>query len=140
MSEVNKTKASSPAANKLKEGEVSKQPNGATSVAQPLTDIYESKQGATLYVDLPGVRKESVDIYIDQNILTVKGEIGLDMPENLRPHYMDIRLGVFERQFSLGEELDCTNIQANFNQGELKLFIPVAEQHKPHRIEVKTVK
>jgi HSP20 family protein len=115
------------------------QEKSTATVAQPLTDIYESKEGATIYVDLPGVSKELVDIHVDQNVLAVKGTVKLDIPENLQPHYMDIRSGGFERFFTLGEELDSSNIQASFNQGQLKLFIPVAEQHKPHKIEVKTV-
>tara|TARA_R110002111_G_C6006607_1_gene374034 strand:+ start:5810 stop:6226 length:417 start_codon:yes stop_codon:yes gene_type:complete len=138
MNEVNKS-TTSPTANKTEQNTSSKQEKSTVTVVQPLTDIYESKQGATLYIDLPGVSKELVDIHVDQNVLTVKGTIKLEMPENIQPHYMDIRSGGFERHFTLGEELDSTNIQASFNQGELKLFIPVAEKHKPHRIEVKTV-
>lgn len=105
----------------------------------PLTDIYESKEGATIYVDLPGVSKESLNIDIDQNLLTIQGAINLDTPENLQPTYMDIRSKQFKRHFTLGEELDSNRIVANLTHGELKLFIPRSEQHKPRKIKVKTV-
>jgi HSP20 family molecular chaperone IbpA len=106
---------------------------------RPAADIQESKEGATLYVDLPGVTKDALDIDVDQNILTIKGAIDLNTPENLEPGYMDIHAGAFERRFTLGEELDSSRIEANFNQGELKLFIPRSEKHKPRKIEVKTM-
>ena len=105
---------------------------------QPLTDVYESKEGATLYVDLPGVNKQQLDIDVDQNVLTIKGYINLDTPDDLSPTYMDIRSKRFERRFTLGEELDSSRIEARLNQGELTLFIPRSEQHKPYKIEVKT--
>lgn len=111
----------------------------ARRVTTPVADIIENKEGATLYIDLPGVSKESLDIRIDQNVLTVKGRVNVDMPENMEPNYIDVRSGEYERHFTLGEELDMEAIQANLNQGELKLFIPRSEQHKPRKIEVKTL-
>lgn len=111
-----------------------KAPNPAL---QPLTDILESKDGVTLYLDIPGTDKEQLDIDVDQNVLTIKASIRLDMPDNLEPAYMDIRSGRFERRFTLGEQMDSENIQASLNQGELKVFIPRLAQHKPRKIEVK---
>jgi len=105
---------------------------------RPAADIQESKEGATIYVDLPGVKKDALEIDVDQNVLSIKGAIDLNTPENLEPAYMDIHAGVFERRFTLGEELDGNHIEANLDQGELKLFIPRSEQHKPRKIEVKT--
>jgi len=105
---------------------------------RPAADIQENKDGATIYVDLPGVKKDALDIDVDQNVLTIKGAIDLNTPNNLEPGYMDIHAGVFERRFTLGEELDSNSIEANLDQGELKLFIPRSEQHKPRKIEVKT--
>ncbi len=104
---------------------------------RPATDIVEGKDGVTLYVDLPGVSKESLDIDVDQNVLTIKGGINLHTPEELEPTYMDVHSGVFERRFTLGEQLNSEGIQAELKQGELKLFIPKSEQHKPRKIEVK---
>jgi len=105
---------------------------------RPAADIQESKEGATIYVDLPGVKKKALDVDVDQNVLTIKGAIDLETPENLEPGYMDVHAGIFERRFTLGEELDSDRIEANLIQGELKLFIPRSEQHKPRKIEVKT--
>jgi HSP20 family molecular chaperone IbpA len=104
---------------------------------RPAADIQENANGANIYIDLPGVSKDSLDIDVDQNVLTIKGAINLNTPENLDPSYMDVHAGIFERRFTLGEELDINNIEANLKQGELRLFIPRSEQHKPRKIEVK---
>ncbi len=132
MNEINKNEAAQTTQAKVSEQKAS------VSTLAPLADIYETKQGATLYVDLPGVSKESLDIDIDQHVLTIKGAINLDMPEKLEPTYMEVRSQQFERRFTLGEELDSSRIEANLNQGELKLFIPRSEKHKPRKIEVKS--
>jgi HSP20 family molecular chaperone IbpA len=50
---------------------------------------------------------------------------------------MEIRSELFERRFTLGDELDSSRIEASLNQGELKLSIPRLEQHKPRKINIK---
>lgn len=106
-------------------------------IIRPVVDIAENKDGVVIYIDLPGVSKDSLDIDVDQEVLTIRGGINLHTPENLDPTYMDIHAGVYERRFTLGEELDKDHIEAKLNQGELRLFIPRSEQHKPRKIEIK---
>ncbi|RTZ66981.1 MAG: Hsp20/alpha crystallin family protein [Aquificaceae bacterium] len=103
----------------------------------PATDIHETKDGATLYIDLPGVSPDALDIDVDQNVLTVKGDINLDTADSLTPTYMDVRAGAFKRQFTLSAELDSSQVDAQLKNGVLTLVIPRSEQHKPHKIEVK---
>lgn len=85
--------------------------------------------------DLPGVTEESLDIDVERNVLTVHAERpGLDqnreMVSSERPR------GVFSRQLFLGDNLDVERIQASYQDGVLRLAIPVAEKAKPRRIEV----
>jgi HSP20 family molecular chaperone IbpA len=115
------------------------QANAEEYSLRPLTDIHENEQGVTLYLDLPGVSKEALSIDVDQNVLTIKGAIDLHTPEDLKPSYMELHSGVFERRFTLGDELASENIEATLKQGELKLFIPHSEQHKPRKIEIKAI-
>ena len=68
---------------------------------RPAADIYETKEGAILYIDLPAVSKEALEISVDQNVLTVEGKLSLDTPDNLKPTYMDVNTAVFSRQFTL---------------------------------------
>jgi HSP20 family molecular chaperone IbpA len=103
----------------------------------PAADICETKEGATLYVDLPGVNHDSLDISVDNDVLTVKGGVNLNTPHNLNPTYMDVHAGAFNRQFTLSPELDSSKIDATLKDGVLKLVIPRSEKHKPRKIEVK---
>jgi len=105
---------------------------------RPAADIYETKEGAILYIDLPAVSKEALEISVDQNVLTVEGKLSLDTPDNLKPTYMDVNTAVFSRQFTLSAELDSSKIDANLVNGVLKLNIPRSEKHKPRKIEVRT--
>ncbi len=103
----------------------------------PAADIHETKDGAVLYLDLPGVNKESLDISVDSDVLTIKGGVNLHTPDDLNPTYMDVHAGIFSRKFTLSAELDSSKIEANLKDGVLKLEIPRSEKHKPRKIEVK---
>ena len=85
--------------------------------------------------DLPGVNADSVDLDVERNVLTVHAERpALDQDREMvsaeRPR------GVFSRQLFLGENLDTDQIQASYQDGVLRLSIPVAEKAKPRRIAI----
>jgi HSP20 family molecular chaperone IbpA len=118
--------------------DVATQENNVEAVSlTPATDIYESKDGVILYVDLPGVSKKTLDIDVDQDILTIKGKIDLTTAKEMQPTYIDVKADVFERRFTLGEELDANKIEATLEQGALKLSIPRQEKHQPKKINIK---
>ena len=103
----------------------------------PAADIHETNDGAVIYLDLPGVEKDSLDISVDNDVLTIKGGVNLHTPAELNPTYMDVHAGAYRRQFTLSSELDTKKIDANLKDGVLKLAIPRSEKHKPRKIEVK---
>ena len=105
---------------------------------RPAADIHETKDGAVIYLDLPGVNKDSLDINVDSDVLTIKGGLNLNTPNDLNPTYMDVHAGVYSRKFTLSAELDSSKIDANLKDGVLKLVIPRSEKHKPRKIKVKT--
>ena len=85
--------------------------------------------------DLPGVARESIDLDVERNVLTVRAERvpnngDWEMLASERPR------GVFSRQLVLGDNLDLDRIEASYNAGVLRLTVPVAERAKPRRIEV----
>jgi HSP20 family molecular chaperone IbpA len=104
---------------------------------RPLADIKETTEGVSVYLDMPGVAKDALNIDVDKNLLSIRGAINLHTPEELKPSYMELHSGVFERQFTLGDELDSDNINATLKQGELIVFIPRSEKHKPRKVEIK---
>ena len=85
--------------------------------------------------DLPGVSRETIDLDVERNVLTVRAErVGRngdwEMLASERPR------GVFSRQLVLGDNLDLDRIEAHYGDGVLRLSIPVAERAKPRKIEV----
>jgi len=85
--------------------------------------------------DLPGVSRESIDLDVERNVLTVRAERlpgngDWEMLASERPR------GMFSRQLVLGDNLDLDRIEARYNGGVLRLSIPVAERAKPRRIEI----
>lgn len=113
------------------------QPEAMPLELTPAVDIIEDKNGVTLLVDLPGVEKEGLDIDVDKNVLTIRGNINLHTDEKLNATYMDVHAGTFTRQFTLGSELDAGAIDASLKDGVLRLFVPRSDVHKPKKIEVK---
>jgi HSP20 family protein len=85
--------------------------------------------------DLPGVNAESLDLDVERNVLTVRAERP-DLDQNREMVSAERPRGVFSRQLFLGENLDTDRIEASYNDGVLRLAIPVAEKAKPRRIEI----
>jgi HSP20 family protein len=108
-----------------------------TSVGIPM-DAYRKQDQFLLQFDVPGVDSESIELTVDNNTLTVKAERqapvlaeGIEALVAERPH------GVFTRQILLGDNLDTSKIDAQFSDGVLTLSIPVAEEAKPRRIDIR---
>ncbi|GAA3532016.1 18 kDa antigen (HSP 16.7) [Aeromicrobium flavum] len=95
------------------------------------------REGDTFVVefDLPGVSKESIDLDIERNVLTVRAErvAGNGDWEMLAS---ERARGVFSRQLVLGDNLDLERIDAAYEDGVLRLRIPVAERAKPRKIQI----
>jgi HSP20 family protein len=109
----------------------------SASMAMPM-DAYRKDEQFLLQFDLPGVDAQSIELTVDNNTLTLKAERpapllaeGIESLVAERPH------GVFSRQILLGDNLDTTKIDAQYAEGVLTLAIPVAEEAKPRRIDVR---
>ena len=86
--------------------------------------------------DLPGVAKEGLDVRVENNLLTIRGQAAHIAPGD--PVYREYGLVNFFRQFELNERVDQGKISAELNHGVLTLNLPKAEEAKPRTIEVKT--
>jgi HSP20 family protein len=95
------------------------------------------REGETFVVefDLPGVEPGSVDLDVERNVLTVRAE--RPARESLGEQLASERpRGVFSRQLILGDNLDTERIDATYDNGVLRLQIPVAEKAKPRKISI----
>ena len=98
-------------------------------------DAWRDGDTFLVELDLPGVDPRSIDLDVERNVLTVKAERrGPDGDREVvaaeRPR------GIFSRQLFLGDTLDTDRIVADYENGVLRLRIPVAEQAKPRKIEI----
>jgi HSP20 family protein len=107
----------------------------ARPAAMPM-DAY--RDGDTFYVhfDLPGVSADSIDLTVEQNVLTVRAERKPAQPGGAEMLAAERPAGVFTRQVFLGDTLDADNIAADYSAGVLTLSIPVHEQAKPRSIQI----
>ena len=101
-------------------------------------DAYRHGETFVVHFDLPGVDQSSIDVQVEQNVLTVRAERNWQPVEGDEVMVAERRHGQFTRQLFLGEGLDGDNIHASYENGVLTLTIPLAERAKPRRIEVST--
>ena len=95
-------------------------------------------KGYYLEIDLPGVKKENIEISVNDGILTVAGERKLEKKEE-KENYTRIEsfFGRFERSFKLPADADLDNIDAKYEDGVLKIFIPRKQKPEGKKIEIK---
>ena len=98
-------------------------------------DAWRDNERFIVEFDLPGVQPDSLSLDVERNVLTVRAERpdlnqDRDMVSAERPR------GVFSRQLFLGETLDTDRIEASYQDGVMRLTIPVAERAKPRRIDI----
>lgn len=108
----------------------------ARPAVMPMT-AYRDNDSFVVHLDLPGASADSIDLTVEQNVLTVHAE--RKPPAGDAERVVDERsYGVFSRQLFLGEALDADQLTANYDAGVLTLRIPVAEKAKPRKVEVAT--
>jgi HSP20 family protein len=88
--------------------------------------------------DLPGVDSGSIDLTVENNVLTVRAERTWQPEPDDQVIIAERPQGVFTRQLLLGENLDSEHVEATYRDGVLSLVIPIAEQAKPHKIPIGT--
>ncbi len=103
----------------------------------PRADIYEVNDEIFVVVDLPGVDKDSLEISLEKNVLTINGYVSQEPPEGYALAYAEYEIGDYERSFRLSNMIDQDKIEATLSDGVLKLRLPKAEAAKTRKIEVK---
>lgn len=101
-------------------------------------DAYRRGDEFIVQFDLPGVDASSIDLTVERNVLTVKGERRFARQEGDEIIAAERPQGVFTRQLFLGDTLDGERISAAYQDGVLKLTIPISERAKPRRVEIST--
>lgn len=106
------------------------------SLSMPM-DAFRKGDVFLVQIDLPGVKEDSIDLTVEDNVLTVKSERpSPTMTEEVETLVAERPYGTFSRQMFLGDNLDVEHIEAKYDSGVLTLTIPVAPHAKPRRIEI----
>jgi HSP20 family protein len=112
------------------------QQSGPRPMAMPM-DAYRKDDSFLLQLDLPGVTPDSIDLTVEDNVLTIAAERPAPAKgDGVESVIAERTFGIFTRQVVLGKTLDSERIEASYEGGVLTVAIPVAEQAKPRRIEV----
>jgi HSP20 family protein len=103
----------------------------------PAVDIYEDPKKVVLKLEVPGMEEKDLDIRVENNTLTVKGERKLEKDEKEENfHRIERRYGSFYRAFTLPSTVDTENVQASYNAGVLKLELNKKPEAQPKQIKV----
>jgi len=114
---------------------------GVTSTGEwrPLMDVVETKDGITLKVEAPGIKQEDINISLEDNTLTVKGE-RKNESEVSEEGYTRIErsYGTFQRSVVLPPTVDANRVKATYKDGVLEIQLPKKEEARPKAIKVET--
>lgn len=102
----------------------------------PAVDVFEDASGITLLVDMPGVRRDQLELKVEGDALLIEGCVQALTPEGLEAVYAELRVPRYRRSFTLSRELDTARIEANLKDGVLSLRIPKQAHAQPQRITV----
>ena len=114
-------------------------PSGETALANwsPAVDIYETEGELVVKADLPDVNEKDIDIRVESNTLTIRGERLFEEKVN-KDNYLRVErsYGTFARSFSFPNTVNSENIQADYHNGLLTVHMPKREESKPKQIKV----
>lgn len=103
----------------------------------PSIDLYEDKDNLVVKAELPGMKKDEINISLHEGLLTISGERKEEKKEKTAETYRSERyVGRFQRTFSLPTSVDDNKITANYKDGVLTVMLPKTEEAKPKQITV----
>lgn len=103
----------------------------------PPVDIYEDEHSFKLHVEVPGLKESDIDIRLENNTLTLRGERKFEneqREENFRR--LERRYGTFTRSFTLPNTVDVENVSAQYDNGVLAIQLGKKAEAKPKQIKV----
>jgi len=115
---------------------------GATGTTRPQAamrmDAIRRADDVVLRFDLPGIDPDSIEVTTERGVLTVSAKRTEEYAEGEKPYIRERVMGSFARRVYLSDTADAAHIEADFDAGVLTVRIPVKEQAKPRKVEVRT--
>lgn len=111
---------------------------GASLMRAPETDVVETEREIRVVAEMPGLKRDNIEIDVENNVLTIRGEKREERTEGQegRWHLAERRYGTFSRSFVLPRDVDSDSIQATFEDGVLTVVVPKSEKARRRRIEI----
>ena len=115
--------------------------SSVTSGWAPPADIHETNNELVVTVDLPGIDPKKIDVWVENNVLTIRGERQFEEQkvEKEKFHRVERSYGAFARFFTLSTAVDADKIRADYKDGVLSIALPKAESARPKRIQIAAV-
>jgi HSP20 family protein len=112
-------------------------PTSTTGVWYPPVDILESQESYLVRAELPGMKREDLNLEVHDGVLTLSGERRLEEPANGVAYQRTERVaGKFSRSFYLPQTVKHDGINATYRDGILEIHVPKAEEAKPKQIAI----
>ena len=103
----------------------------------PPVDVYEDAHALVLKLEVPGIKQEDLDVRVENQTLTVKGERKFDKDQKEENfHRIERRYGSFSRTFTLPQTVDTGSPKASYEYGVLTISLPKKEAAKPRQVKV----
>ncbi len=109
----------------------------ATTAFVPPVDVYEDEHKITLKLEVPGMKESDLDIQLENNLLTVKGERKFEKEEKEENfHRIERRYGSFYRSFTIPNTVNPENVKASYDAGVLNIQLEKRVEARPKQIKV----
>ena len=102
----------------------------------PALDLYQSNDNVVAVVELPGMRKEDIEISLQDGTLTISGERKEEIGQQEGATRTERFTGKFRRSITLPTQVDVNKVSANYKDGILTVTLPKAEEAKPKQIQI----
>jgi HSP20 family molecular chaperone IbpA len=118
--------------------EVDKKPESTMPARRylPVTDIFETADALKVILEMPGVDKDGIEVRVENDVLTIDGQVDFSKYQGLQPVYTEYNVGNYARSFQLSGKIDQERITADLRDGVIILVLPKAEKAKPRKIKV----
>ncbi|MGA8529081.1 MAG: Hsp20/alpha crystallin family protein, partial [Acidobacteriaceae bacterium] len=113
----------------------------STAAFVPPVDVYEDEHKIVLKLEVPGMKEDDLDIQVENNLLTVKGERKFEKEEKEENfHRIERRYGTFYRSFTIPTTVNAESVKASYDAGVLRIELEKRAEARPKQIKVEVGK
>ena len=117
-------------------GQITNVPFATETQWLPVMDLFENAESYQLYIELPGMNGEDIELTLENEVLTIHGQKAAPQDEGYRAHRRERAFGTFERRLALPGDIDEESVQASYEAGVLRVIINKVERARARQIPV----